>query len=154
MDHDHSSIKKEHLKKAIKAHENSKKKSKFHKKLFSLGGALSTYRDIESVVDDANGDLDIPTWKGENKWLKTGSDLVNLAVTAGEILADPLDPMSWISGAFDVFDVIGDIFDDLGGDDDVEEAEQEIQNELNSKEMEQMQNKQNEAIENYHFEAS
>jgi len=80
-----------------------------------------------------------------NGW-KTGSDLVNCGIAAGEIIADPLDPMAWIAGAFDVVDLIGDVFKDIGssienffdhifGNDD-EEAE--LNNALGSEEMASM----------------
>jgi len=121
------------------------------------GKAAEFVNDLSDVDDD--GIPEIPTFSGENKWLKTGTDLVNTGVTVAAIIACPEDPMLWIQGAIDVVKDIGDIFSDFfSGDDDESEEESSsaegnpLENALESKEL---YNKQEEyASKEAHMEAS
>jgi len=103
---------------------------------YKVGSFLNDLSDV-----DVDGIPEIPTFSGENKWLTTGSDLINTATTCAELIACPEDPMLWIQAGIDLVKDVGDIFKDIfgGSDDEEEEKEEEesdsLESALNSKEL-------------------
>jgi len=88
----------------------------------------STGLSLLQDSSDLGGVPSIPTYSGENKWLKTGSDLFNTGVDAAAAFeSGGLDIGADIGLVVDIVKDVGNIFDDIasffGGDDESEDSE-------------------------------